>query len=147
MNKYIVKSTCGRYFVSGRGFSTVCAKEATVFANSASANATVDCAKNMGITANVETVKADKSFGVCYIRKADLNADFSVRANAKNPSRRRFATEQEAVTHGSRFATRKAKGSRVAGSAGHVGFYVVETTDPVTDAINPQTGLTNRIGE
>lgn len=138
MNKnYNLLGSNGYWFVKGQGFTARTQKDASVVGND-----DITCLTNLGF---VFTAKAPLvvSFAVCYVRKDDLNANGTVRPNAKNPSRRRFATRDEAHQHGSRFAERKAQGSNVPGSAGHVGFYVIETNDPVNATINWKTGLTN----
>jgi hypothetical protein len=92
----------------------------------------------------VEDGPANKSFGVCYLRKADLVAGkptADALNNPLNPSRRRFATEAEADKHGSRFRERKASYGAAPGSAGHIGFYTIETNDPVNSVIS-STGKT-----
>lgn len=142
MNKlFNVKSNInGLYFVNGSGFTTSSVKSAAKLTA-----AQIECLKNLGYN-NFSVIEVVTSFAVSYIRNVDLNADgVTVKANAKNPSKRRFATRDEAMQHGSRFAVRKAKGSDVEGSAGHIGYYVIETSDPVTDTINWKTGLTNPI--
>ena len=64
-------------------------------------------------------------------------------AGQVDPSKRRFATFDEAVMHGSRFAARRKDRKDSDGTAGHKGFFVVETNDAVNSAINWKTGLTN----
>ncbi len=137
-NKYNLLGTCGHWFVLGKGFTAYAQKDASVVGDDE-----VRCLRaNLGYKFSTRA-PLTVSFAVCYVRKTDLAADGTVRQNIKNPSRRRFATRDEANQHGSRFAERKAKGSDVAGSAGHVGFYVIETYDPVNAEINWKTGLTN----
>lgn len=143
MSKVVVKSSSG-YFISGSGFVGT-QKTATVFPSVDAASCTLKCAASMGITASAEVLPELKSYAVGYIRASDLNTDGSVKMNTKNPSRRRFATIEEARAHGSRYFVRKAKGSTVVGSAGHIGYYVIVTNDPVNAAVNPKTGLTNKL--
>lgn len=136
MNKYVKNNTNQRWFVQGSGFTASRREEA-----SAIGCEQVNALATLGFDI---TVSSSESFAVCYVRKEDLYDDGSVGDNDKNPSPRRFATEDEARIHGSRFHVRKAKGSNVPGSAGHVGFYVIKTEDPVNAKVNPETGLTNR---
>ncbi len=144
--KYVLKnSLSGLFLVVGSGFVAETACKATKFDyNEALSSQT--CAKSLGVTALLVQAPVKKSFAVNYVRPNDLNGDGTIKQNVKNPSRRRFATREEANAHGSRFGVRKAKGSRVSGSAGHIGFYVTESTDPVNATVNPETGLTNSIG-
>lgn len=139
MNKqFNVKSNLnGYYFVLGAGFTAYSVANASKLTEEQ-----IACVRNLGYN-NFTVVPVKVSFAVSYIRNVDLNGDGTVKANAKNPSKRRFATRDEAIQHGSRFATRKAKGSDVAGSAGHIGYYVIETSDAVNAVINWKTGLTN----
>jgi hypothetical protein len=140
MNKlFNVKSNLnGYYFVLGSGFSAYSVKQASKLTKEQ-----IECVKNTGYS-NFSVIEVQTSFAVSYIRNVDLNADgVTVKPNVKNPSKRRFATRDEAIQHGSRFAVRKAKGSDVEGSAGHIGYYVIETSDPVNATINWKTGLTN----
>jgi hypothetical protein len=142
MNKmFNVKSNYnGYYFVTGAGFTAYSPDKASKLTAEQ-----VGCLKNLGYN-NFTVVEVKTSFAVSYIRQGDLNADgVTVKPNVKNPSKRRFATRDEAMQHGSRFAVRKAKGSDVEGSAGHIGYYVIETSDPVNAVINWKTGLTNPI--
>ncbi len=143
-NNVIYNNASGLYLVVGSGFISDTACNATKF-TALEAQSQVKCAQSLGLDVSAEEIKIEKSFAVNYIRQEDINVMGQVNPNAKNPSKRRFATRAEAVTHGSRFAVRKAKGSKIAGSAGHIGFYVTETNEPVNAAINPQTGLTNSL--
>lgn len=127
----------GYWFVKGQGYTGY---------NKAAASVLTQDEVNAVAKAGFEPFyqfEAVVSYAVSYIRKGDLNDNGTVKANANNPSRRRFATRDEAIQHGSRFAERKAQGSDVPGSAGHIGFYVIETSDPVNAEINWKTGLTN----
>lgn len=137
--KSYFKNSSGLYFVKGQGFTAK--TQATASQLTAGE---VDCARGLGYVGTTEAVPVRKSWGVCYVRATDLNGT-AVKPNKRNPSERRFATKQEAVTHGSRFNVRRKRKGDSAGTANHVGFYVVETNDPVNAAINPQTGLTNSI--
>ena len=149
MNKYILKHANGGYFVQGRGF--VGAKAAATQLTDEVASNLLQSAAAFGLEASSEEV-ANRSFGVVYIRRKDVTAEGGVAKQPANralnevdPSKRRFGTMEEAITHGSRFHVRRAKKGDAPGSAGHRGFYVVETTDPVNAAVNPDTGLTNSI--
>lgn len=141
----VIKNDSGLYYKTGCGF-TANLDSASHLDEFGVENVLTSC-EDLGIT-NLSVVDAPAptpktSWAVCYIRGGDLNDDGSIKLNTNNPSRRRFGSRCEAIVHGSRFAIRKAKGSTTAGSAGHVGFWVIETTDPVNAAINPETGLTN----
>jgi hypothetical protein len=143
----IIKNGSGLYYKTGCGF-TANIDEASRLDEMGVEDILNSC-EDLGIsnlTVEDEPVFAPSgSWAVCYIREGDLNGDGSIKLNTNNPSRRRFATRCEAIIHGSRFHVRKAKGSGVAGSAGHVGFWVIQTNDPVNAAINPETGLTNPV--
>lgn len=141
MNKqYVLKSKInGFYFVKGKGYAA-----ALPGAASKVTQAEADAVAIAGFEP-FTMIEVATSFAVMYIRPQDLLAGGGVAANKNNPSRRRFATRDEANQHGSRFGKRKAEGSKVEGSAGHIGFYVVETTDPVNASINWKTGLTNSL--
>lgn len=142
-SKYIVKNiVSGLFFLAGSGF-VADQKTATVMSED-KLTVVLGAAYDMGI--NAEAVDAPNvSFGVNYIRQGDVNADGSISANKRNPSKRRFATRDEANQHGSRFGERKAKAGDAAGTAGHIGYWVSETNDPVNAEINWKTGLTNAI--
>ena len=75
------------------------------------------------------------SFAVSYIRAKDLVAGGAINANKNNPSKRRFATVEEANQHGSRFTVIEE----------HLGFYVTRTNDRPTDWVNGKTGKTNPV--
>ncbi len=149
MNKlfYLKGSRTGRYFVLGSGFTA-----STKTSASKLTEAQVIAARALGFEPSV-TENVSVSFAVNYIRKGDVTwirkGDVTwagtVLPNVRNPSKRRFATREEANQHGSRFAVRRAKGSNVDGSAGHVGFYVTESSDPVNASVNWSTGLTNKL--
>jgi hypothetical protein len=140
----------GLYFVDGQGFTARDPKLATKIAP-ADVECRVKCARAFGLLAQVEDAPAQVSYGVVYIRKGDVNGVQinkqapNARVGATDPSKRRFATEQEAITHGSRFNVRKARKGDQPGTAGHRGFFIVETNDPVNSAVNPATGLTNSL--
>lgn len=118
MNKYYLKgNSSGRYFVLGRGFTASCKSEASQLTQ-----AQVDGAIAAGFEpATKELVVASKSFAVNYVRQKDLDGRGGVNANTRNPSKRRFATNAEAVGHGRRWTEKE----------GHLGFYVTQTTDKV----------------
>lgn len=137
MKKYLLKKN-GFYFVLGSGFSTSYKAKASQLTD-----AQVECAAGLGYVGTKELAIA--SFAVNYVRDTDLDANGNVQPNKKNPSKRRFATKDEAIQHGSRFGERRAKAGDKAGTAGHIGFYVTETTDPVNAVINWKTGLTNPV--
>lgn len=132
MNRYYLRGNrTGRYFVKGSGFTATTRAGASQLTS-----AEVAAARSLGFEpSTTETVR--KSWAVNYIRPEDIVSG-RVQANTNNPSARRFATKEEAVQHGTKFPTRSQ-------SAGHAGFYVTETNDPVNAAINWDTGLTNAI--
>ena len=153
----LIKNSAGLYFVYGIGFGSNIDGASRL--SDAEAEDVIVSAQDMGINnLVVETAPEDAapkpcvctegivSYAVCYVRKGDLNTDGSIKQNSKNPSRRRFASLSEAIAHGSRFSHRKANAGDEPGTAGHVGFWVVGTTDPVNATVNPLTGLTNPIG-
>jgi hypothetical protein len=135
----------GYYFLKGKGFT------ASKAGASVLSEQDIACAANLGYTGVSEALPV--SFGVVYIRKGEgqrLLAGLgknpaNPNAGQVDPSKRRFATRDEADTHGSRFRTRKANAGDAEGSAGHEGYFVVETNDPVNSAVNWKTGLTNSI--
>ena len=144
-NKYNVKSLInGLFLVSGKGFVASLQTNASAFDNVGAAQQ-VTCAGNMGISAISVRVPQVKSYAVNYIRTGDVNKDGSISANRRNPSKRRFATKDEAVQHGSRFGERRAKAGDKEGTAGHIGYWVNESFDAVNASINWKTGLTNSI--
>lgn len=143
MSKTILKNGAGLYYVEGSGFTASSPSAATAM-SSDQADCTIKCAAKFGTTGVVtESAPASVSYAVCYVRNADRQADGSIVANVNNPSRRRFASEAGARTHGARFHVRKARWGAAPGTAGHVGFYVIKTNDPVNAFINLKTGLTN----
>lgn len=135
----ILKGSTGSFYKEGSGF-TATQNNATRLSDE-QADEVLSCASKFGFSATAEEV-SNKSFAVCYLRKTDFNEDGTINPNQLNPSRRRFATRAGAATHGRRFNVRKASYGAAPGSAGHVGFYVIETNDPVNSAINLATGLT-----
>lgn len=146
MNKYNIKSRHGHFMKLGCGFCSTTQKDALVFVED-EAQDVVDSFNHVYGAGYAEAVPVmDKSYAVSYVREGDLDGDGNVIANRKNPSRRRFATRDEAIQHGSRFQERKANVNDAEGSAGHIGFYVIETYDPVNAEINWKTGLTNPLG-
>lgn len=129
---YYVSNYSGRYFVLGAGFTA--ASKATA---SKLTNAQIEAARSAGFEPG--TAKAvEQSFAVNYVRREDLGCGGSIKANTNNPSKRRFATFDEAFQHGTKLLTRES-------SKGHLGFYVIETSDAVNAAINWKTGLTNSL--
>jgi hypothetical protein len=154
MNKYVLKNTAGFFFVDGKGFTATSAKDATVL-NNDQADCTIACSGKLGIVGLVKVV-AVTSFAVVYIRKDFLvgstdgvhgtQKPTDKNLNQVDPSKRRFATRDEALHHGSRFPERRANKGDKPGTAGHIGYYVVETNDPVNSAVNWKSGLTNSIG-
>jgi hypothetical protein len=138
----ILNTATGLFLVAGCGFIAPTPKTATQYAADDADNV-ADSAAGLGINAN--TVEVSNSWAVNYIRQGDVNDDGSIAGNRKNPSKRRFATKDEAVQHGSRFGERKAKAGDESGTAGHVGFWVSESSDPVNAEINWKTGLTNPV--
>jgi len=141
--QYKVKSIAtGLYMIVGHGFvGSRC--EATVI-DGVGANLIAINSVTFGINDAVVEA-AYTSYSVNYIRDVDINECGVVTPNDKNPSRRRFATRDEAVKHRSRFGDRKAAKGDPAGTAGHIGFYVTESSDPVNAEINWKTGLTNQV--
>lgn len=153
MKNVVLKNTLtGLFYAEGSGFTAKTAAEATrLDAESAECNSA--CAKKMGFGQVTTEALADKSFGVVYIRKGDLDGQSldkqapNAALNQFDPSPRRFATFDEARIHGSRFHVRRADrgDARNSGTCSHRGFYIVDTTDPVNSSVNPATGLTNPI--
>lgn len=152
MPKFIIKTNTAYtlYFKQGQTGGVV-KDQATVFESKCDAEKTVACLKNVGIVGSVEELVT--SYAVVYIRKGEgvrllkgLGKNpANPNAGQVDPSKRRFATRDEADQHGSRFRTRKANAGDQDGSAGHEGFFVVETSDPVNAKINWKTGLTNPV--
>lgn len=140
MKQYLKGTQSGLFFVLGKGFVASCTKDASVLTD-----AQVASARNLGFEPS-EVVKVATSYAVNYIREGDAKADGSIAANKRNPSKRRFATKDEAIQHGSRFQERRKKAGDEAGTAGHIGFYVTVSDDEVNAEINWKTGLTNPLG-
>lgn len=143
MSKYIVKSGSfygAFYYIQSKGFTG--SKTQATRLEYSEAQGVASCAKNMGHAGPV-IEKVSVSFAVNYIRPENLDANGNVKPDARNPSRRRFATRQEAEKHASRFMERKKKNSTEL--AGHCGAYVTESTDEVNAYVNPDTGLTNSL--
>ncbi len=139
MKQYLKGTQSGKFFVLGAGFVARSTKEASVLTD-----AQVTAARSLGFEPS-EVVKVASSFGVNYIREGDQNGDGSIAANKRNPSKRRFATKDEAIQHGSRFSERRKAAGDEAGTAGHIGFYVTPSCDAVNAAINWKTGKTNSL--
>ncbi len=143
---YKLKGTNGKFFVKGQGFVAV-ESQASILSCSE-----VTCAQGLGYAGYKVEVK-DESFAVVYIRKGEgVNLLAGGKKNPANgnlgqidPSKRRFKTEDEAWQHGSRARVRKANKGDKPGTAGHEGFFVISTQDPVNSVINWKTGLTNPI--
>ncbi len=136
--------------VSGKGFTATKASDASKFSES-EVECKLACAADLGYSVTKVEVQ-DSSWGVTYIRKGYLGTDGKITQKAPDrnkgeidPSKRRFATRKEAIQHGSRFAERRATKGDQPGTAGHIGFYVAETNDPVNAEINWTTGLTNAL--
>lgn len=137
--KYLLKNAAGLFYVLGQGFTATTKASASLLDC-----AQITCAQSLGFLGTKVEVPVNKSFAVNYIRSENLDANGQVKPDTRNPSRRRFATKDEAIQHGSRFGVRKSKQrGAAAGSAGHIGFYVTESTDAVNAKINWKTGLTN----
>ncbi len=146
MNKqYKLKGPNGLYFVNGAGFSGTLATASVLTCEN------LTCLEGVGFKGT--KVELPSSYAVVYIRKGEgqnlLKGLGKSRPDAANgqvdPSKRRFASFDEAVAHGSRFQVRRAHRGDAAGTAGHIGFFVVETYDPVNSAVNWKSGLTNSI--
>lgn len=75
------------------------------------------------------------SFAPNYVRKGDVKADGGIKANVKNPSRRRFGTEAEAKVHAARFVIKN----------GHIGSFITKVYEKPTSWVNEKTGLTNEL--
>lgn len=151
MSKYVLKNGSGSYFVAGRGFSGKTECEGTVYTDKSSASGSQSCLAKLGFGDSELVEVSSVSFACVYIRKGDADGikvtkkKGDANMNQIDPSKRRFATFDEARIHGSRFHVRKANRGDKPGTAGHLGYYVTETNDPVNAAVNPKTGLTNSI--
>lgn len=143
-NQYKLRGSNGLYFVNGKGFAAKAADASILL------DASISCLAEAGFTGTKEA--AVTSYAVCYIRKDDKVVNgvlVQVKPDAsKNqlvPSKRRFATEDEAWQHGTNARLRKANRGDKPGTAGHKGFFVIETNDPVNAVVNWKSGLTNPI--
>ncbi len=144
-NKYIIKNVInGKFFVANKGFVATIPSEATKYdLNSAELNSALAMARALGFSVTTqEFVPVDpnivqnadgSSYTVHYIRKGQVNIDGSVQAHKNNPSKRNFATQDEAIHHASRFMK----------SEGHLGFFVIKVQARVNSYVNKVTGLTN----
>lgn len=131
-----------RYFVHGKGFVASSPSEATQIADAEAAQQQ-ECLQGAGLGAStVENAPGDpnikqnsdgSSWAVFYVRKNQIRSDGSVIAHKNNPSKRRFATEAEAIHHASRFVKIE----------GHVGFWTQKRYEPVNAYVNQVTGKTN----
>ncbi len=146
VKQYKLKNESGKFFVLGSGFV------GTESEGSLLNEGNLTCAVGLGFKGL--TVEVTKSYAVVYIRAGDAVSLTGVSKkvgdlskNQLDPSKRRFATFKEAAIHAGRFHTRRANRTDAvnSGTAGHVGAFVVETTDPVNSYVNPGTGLTNTI--
>ncbi len=145
-DKYNLKGINGKFFVKGQGF-TACTKNTA----SVLSNGEIACAAGLGY--NGTAVEAILSYAVVYIRKGEgvklLNGGSKntpdINKGQVDPSKRRFATEDEAWKHGTRARERRANQGDQKGTAGHEGFFVIETSDPVNSAVNWKSGLTNSL--
>ena len=142
-NKYTIKNVItGLYLIEGKGFVSATQKGATEFHFDELCDP-LNAAASLGFTTEHAEVPQVKSYAVNYVRTGDVNADGSINANKRNPSKRRFATKDEAIQHGSHFSVRRKLANDAEGTAGHVGFWVSESFDAVNAEINWKTGLTN----
>lgn len=140
MAKYIAQSnTNGKFYDAATGGFTA----ETACKASKLEEADLDRLDNLGFDFEEQELQEHKSWAVCYVRHENLDGSGNVIADRRNPSRRRFATKDEAIAHGSRFDKRVARKGDKPGTAGHCGFYVIQTNDPVNATVNPRTGLTN----
>lgn len=144
MSKLLKSRSNGLFFIEGRGFTGTVA-QATRFEGYGDVETAQKCAARNGIDSVIENAPAvdenikqnadGTSFAVSFIRQKDLRADGSVAANARNPSKRRFATRAEAEQHADRYVRIEK----------HVGKFITVTRDPVNAYVNPKTGLTNPV--
>ncbi len=145
-NKYKLKGANGLYFVQGAGWTGTEATASILTCEN------ISCLAGVGFTGTKVEVKT-RSYGVVYIRKGEgqnlLAGKGKGSPNAAlgqiDPSKRRFATSDEAWQHGSRAQERRAHRGDKPGTAGHEGFFVVETYDAVNSAVNWKSGLTNSL--
>ena len=75
------------------------------------------------------------SIEVYFVRPGDLRPDGSVAANNRNPSSRRFGSQEEATHHALRFVAKE----------NHAGFYTVKSHQRPNAWVNWKTGLTNPV--
>lgn len=138
--KYNLKSNkSGKWFVKGDGYTGATQKNA-----SALTDAEVAAVIAAGFEPFAKVAALKVSFAVAYVRDTDLDGT-TVKPNKRNPSKRRFATKDEAIQHGTQFGRLRKAAGDAEGTAGHVGFYVIETNDDVNASINWKTGLTNAL--
>ena len=120
MSQYIVKLNSRGQYWDGIQFAAAC-KASAAKLSYAQAEAIVRQASVYGATVLIEGAPRPKSWGVFYIRPQDI-VNGAVRANFNNPSKHRFATEDEAHVHGARAKDRCKRGTDV--KLGHRGHYV-----------------------
>lgn len=155
MKEFVLKNnTTGLYFVENSGFTAQTPQEATRL-TAETVSCVGQCAAKMGFgNTSSEAAPNKVSYAVVYIRKGDqvsltgvTKQPGSITLNQLDPSKRRFASRHEANVHAGRFYTRRANKTDLVGSgtAGHVGVFVIETTDPVNSYVNPASGLTNSL--
>ncbi len=140
MNQYTFKGANGLFFVNGQGFAAQ-----SRCAGSKLTAAQIKCLRESGFAGTEEAIKTNKSYAVNYVRAKNLDGTGGVETDKRNPSKRRFASFAEAKQHGSRFNVRVSKQGDKPGTAGHIGFYITETTDEVNSKVNWETGLTNSL--
>lgn len=146
MNKqYKLRNSAELFFVAGLGFVGTQANATVVD------DAKATCLTGLGFS--YTKVEVPASYAVVYIRRGEgaklLAGQGKDKTDANkgqvDPSKRRFATRDEAHQHGSRFPERRANAGDQPGSAGHEGFFVVETYDAVNSVINWKSGKTNSL--
>lgn len=140
----VIKNTSGLYLVKDKGFIARVPAEATTFTDKEFVEV-LGCIRSVtGMAAvaedfvvptdpNIKQNASGVSFAVSYVRAKQLRSDGSINTHKLNPSKRRFATHEEATHHGRRFMSIEK----------HLGFYVTETRDPVNAYVNKVTGKTN----
>lgn len=151
MKKFNIKYG-SMFFVANKGAQAYNQKDATAYTQD-EANKVIESLKLVGYQASaislVEVLPVSHS--VVYIRKGDTSGTqvYKQTPNANlgqtDPSSRRFATRNEAIAHGQRFHERVAKAGDKPGTAGHIGYFLIETNDPVNATVNPLTGKTNSL--
>lgn len=150
MSRHVIKNSSGSYFVAGRGFVGESEQEGTSYTKD-SGNQAVSCIGSLGFGSGSLVEVKSSSFAVVHIRKGDVDGvKVSKRSpngamNERDPSRRRFETVEEARAHGARYHVRRAYRKDPPGTAGHQGYFVIETNDPVNAKVNWKTGLTNPV--